>query len=194
MIARPMNLIAELTYRCPLRCPYCSNPLDYNRIRDGLDTAGWSRVFREASDLGAVHVGLTGGEPSARRDLEELVAAAAEAGLYTHLVTAGLPLDPERLAELQRRGLRSVQLSIQDARAPDSDRIAGTPSFERKLELAHATRGAAQEDQGRDPPARPGRRTGLGHHEGHRDRAVPPIRVGRRSPARARGLPERPTG
>jgi pyrroloquinoline quinone biosynthesis protein E len=140
MIPRPMNLIAELTYRCPLRCPYCSNPLDYGRIRDGLDTGDWDQVFREASELGAVHVGLTGGEPSTRRDLEELVAAAAAAGLYTHLVTAGLPLGAPRLAELQRRGLRSVQLSIQDAHAADSDRIAGTPSFERKLELARATR------------------------------------------------------
>jgi len=137
---RPLNLIAELTYRCPLRCPYCSNPLDYAAIRDGLDTAGWSRVFREAAELGAVHVGLTGGEPSTRRDLEDLVAAASQAGLYTHLVTAGLPLDGERLAELQRRGLRSIQLSIQDADAPRSDRIAGTTSFARKLELARKSR------------------------------------------------------
>jgi pyrroloquinoline quinone biosynthesis protein E len=96
--------------------------------------------MREASALGIVHVGLTGGEPSARRDLEPIVADAAQAQLFTHLVTAGTPLDPDRLAGLARLGLRSVQLSIQDALPEESDRIAGTPSFERKLAIARATR------------------------------------------------------
>ncbi len=135
-----MNLIAELTYRCPLRCPYCSNPLNHADIREGLDAESWGRVFREAAELGAVHVGLTGGEPSVRRDLEAIVAAAVGAGLYTHLVTAGMPLDEERLAGLRELGLRSVQLSIQDARAEASDRIAGTASFDRKLRLARKAR------------------------------------------------------
>jgi pyrroloquinoline quinone biosynthesis protein E len=137
---RLWNLIAELTYRCPLRCPYCSNPLDWARIRDALDADAWGRVFREAAALGAVHVGLTGGEPSARADLEAIVRHAAGAGLYTHLVTAGVPLDADGLARLREAGLKSVQLSIQDATAAASDAIAGTPSFERKLELARATR------------------------------------------------------
>jgi len=137
---RPWNLIAELTYRCPLRCPYCSNPLDHAEIRDGLDTAAWGRVFREAAALGVVHVGLTGGEPSARRDLEAIVRAAAEAGLYPHLVTAGVPLDPSGLAKLAGAGLRSVQLSVQDATAERSDAIAGTACFERKLAIARAAR------------------------------------------------------
>ena len=137
---RPYNLIAELSYRCPLRCPYCSNPTDHANTRDALDASAWARVFREAAALGVLHAGLSGGEPSVRRDLEAIVAAAADAGLFTHLVTAGTPLDAPRLAKLVDCGLRSVQLSIQDSRPEASDRIAGTPCFSRKLELARAVR------------------------------------------------------
>ena len=135
---RPYNLVAELTYRCPLRCVYCSNPLGFREVDDALDAAAWVRVFREAAELGAVHVGLTGGEPTLRRDLAEIVAGAAAAGLYTHLVTAGTPIRADGLRELQAAGLRSVQLSIQDAGAEASDEIAGAPAFERKLEFARA--------------------------------------------------------
>ena len=90
--------------------------------------------------MGVVHVGLTGGEPTARTDLEEIVAAAAEAQLFTHLVTSGMPVDPARLGRLARAGLRSVQLSIQDVKPEESDRIAGTASFDRKIAIARATR------------------------------------------------------
>jgi pyrroloquinoline quinone biosynthesis protein E len=107
---------------------------------EALDASAWARVFREAAALGAVHVGLTGGEPSTRRDLAEIVRAAADAGLYTHLVTAGLPLGPDGLAALRAAGLRSVQLSVQDADAASSDEIAGTACFERKLAFARAVR------------------------------------------------------
>ena len=137
---RPFNLIAELTYRCPLRCPYCSNPVDYAELRESLSAEDWGRVFREAAELGIVHVGLTGGEPSTRADLPEIVGHADAAGLYTHLVTAGMPIDGKGLGVLVDRGLRSVQLSIQDASEPDSDAIAGTRSFARKLECARAVR------------------------------------------------------
>jgi pyrroloquinoline quinone biosynthesis protein E len=136
----PLNLIAELTYRCPLQCPYCSNPIDLRAHRESLSAEDWGRVFDEAAALGVVHVGLTGGEPSTRRDLEEIVAHAVAADLYPHLVTAGLPLDPKRLEELARLGLRSVQVSIQDAEPDSSDRIAGTRSFQQKIavcEKAH---------------------------------------------------------
>ena len=133
---RPYNLVAELTYRCPLRCAYCSNPLGYRDVADALDTQAWRRVFGEAAALGVVHVGLTGGEPSARSDLRELVAAAAEAGLYTHLVTAGTPLSQPGLAELRRAGLRSVQLSLQDVQADDAAAVAGVRVHERKLACA----------------------------------------------------------
>jgi pyrroloquinoline quinone biosynthesis protein E len=137
---RPYNLIAELTYRCPLRCPYCSNPPGYAHVREALDAEAWARVFREAAALGVVHVGLTGGEPTTRRDLAEIVAAAHAATLYTHLVTAGLPIDGKGLAHLREAGLRSVQLSIQDSRADASDQLAGTTSFERKLAFAREVR------------------------------------------------------
>ncbi len=139
---RLWNLIAELSYRCPLRCPYCSNPLEWAAIRDGLDAGAWARVFHEAAQLGCVHVGLTGGEPSVRRDLGAIVAEAGAAGLYVHLVTAGVPLEPAALPELRDAGLRSVQLSLQDAEQGASDAIAGTPSFARKLAVARAV-GAA---------------------------------------------------
>jgi pyrroloquinoline quinone biosynthesis protein E len=138
--SRPYNLIAELTYRCPLRCPYCSNPLDYAKTRDQLSAQQWASVFSQAADLGVLHVGLTGGEPSARRDLPEIVSSAVEAGLYTHLVTSGIPLGRSGLPALKQRGLRSVQLSIQDAIPEASDRIAGTHCFEDKLDFARAVR------------------------------------------------------
>ncbi len=137
---RLLNLVAELTHRCPLQCPYCSNPLALAPRRDELDTATWTRIFREAADLGAVHLGLTGGEPSVRDDLPELVASARDADLYTHLVTAARPLDPAGLARLRTAGLDSVQISIQDAEAGPSDEIAGTESFAAKCALARATR------------------------------------------------------
>ncbi|HIF92050.1 MAG: pyrroloquinoline quinone biosynthesis protein PqqE [Myxococcales bacterium] len=136
----PLNLIAELTYRCPLQCPYCSNPIDFKKRREALSAEDWGRVFEEAASIGVVHVGLTGGEPSTRSDLEEIVEAAISADLYPHLVTAGLPLDPERLERLAKRGLRSVQVSLQDSTQEGSDRISGTPSFQKKLDLCRSTK------------------------------------------------------
>jgi pyrroloquinoline quinone biosynthesis protein E len=137
---RPWNLVAELTYRCPLRCVYCSNPLDFARVSDALDAPAWCDVFEQAAGLGVVHVGLTGGEPSARRDLEEIVAGAARAELHAHLVTAGTPLSERRLEALAAAGLRSVQLSFQDVDRDASDRIAGRSFFEQKLDCARAVR------------------------------------------------------
>jgi PqqA peptide cyclase len=133
---RPYTLVAELTYRCPLRCVYCSNPVDFARHADGLETADWLRIFREAEDLGVVQLNLTGGEPLLRRDLEALVEGARGLDLYTNLITSGIPLTRERLAGLKARGLDNVQVSVQDVTAAASDRIAGLRSFDRKLEVA----------------------------------------------------------
>jgi len=133
---RPYTLIAELTYRCPLRCVYCSNPLDYARHDAELETADWLRVFREAEDLGVVQLNLTGGEPLVRDDLETLITAARELDLYTNLITSGIPLRRERLERFRALGLDNVQVSVQDVRAAESDRIAGHRAFERKLEVA----------------------------------------------------------
>jgi len=133
---RPYTLVAELTYRCPLRCVYCSNPLDYARHGAELDTATWQRVFREAEDLGVVQLNLTGGEPLVRDDLEALIEEARRLDLYTNLITSGIPLRRERLARFRDLGLDNVQISIQDVAAPGSDRIAGLRSFDRKLAVA----------------------------------------------------------
>src|SRR5919197_3208283 len=128
--ARPYTLVAELTYRCPLRCAYCSNPLDYAGHADALTTDDWRRVFREAEELGVVQLNLTGGEPLVRDDLEALVEEAERLDLYTNLITSGIPLARTRLARLRDLGLDNVQLSIQDVTETDSDRIAGRRSFE----------------------------------------------------------------
>lgn len=130
---RPYTLIAELTYRCPLRCPYCSNPVDYARHADELDTETWLRVFREAEELGVVQLHFSGGEPLLRDDLERLVEEAARLELYTNLITSGLPLTRARLGLLKERGLNSVQVSMQSTHDMDADRIAGTSAFSRKL-------------------------------------------------------------
>jgi PqqA peptide cyclase len=134
--ARPYTLVAELTYRCPLRCVYCSNPLDWAGHADALTTEDWLRVLREAEELGVVQVNLTGGEPLLRDDLEALVEEAQRLELYTNLITSGIPLARERLERLKSLGLDNVQVSIQDVTAPASDRIAGLRSFERKLQVA----------------------------------------------------------
>jgi PqqA peptide cyclase len=134
---RPYTLIAELTYRCPLRCPYCSNPLDFARHGDEIDTNTWLRVFHEAEALGVVQLNFTGGEPLLRDDLELLIERASELELYTNLITSGIPLTFERLDRFRALGLNSVQVSIQSAKPTDSDRIAGAPCFHRKLEAMH---------------------------------------------------------
>jgi PqqA peptide cyclase len=132
----PYTLIAELTYRCPLRCPYCSNPVELAAAAAELSTDDWRRVFGEAAALGVLQVHLTGGEPLARRDLEALVARAREVGLYTNLITSGVPLARERLSALVAAGVDNVQLSVQDADAEGADRVAGYPAFAHKLEVA----------------------------------------------------------
>jgi pyrroloquinoline quinone biosynthesis protein E len=132
---RPYTLIAELTYRCPLRCPYCSNPVDWARRRKELDTPTWLRVLREAEDLGVVQLNLTGGEPLVRDDLELLIEGARQLDLYTNLITSGIPLTRARLEGFRARGLDNVQVSIQDVTAQASDRVAGYASFEKKLEV-----------------------------------------------------------
>ena len=120
----PIGLLAELTHRCPLQCPYCSNPVISNaRIRSST-TAEWQHVLRQAGEMGVLQMHLSGGEPTARKDLEEIVATASEAGLYTNLITAGVLLTRERLQKLAEAGLDHVQLSIQDVDPENADRIA----------------------------------------------------------------------
>jgi pyrroloquinoline quinone biosynthesis protein E len=139
VIEAPLALLAELTHRCPLRCPYCSNPVELARASAELTTADWARVLREAADLGCLQVHLSGGEPLARRDIAEIVAAAREAGLYTNLITAGVTLDAAKLATLKEAGLDHLQLSVQDAEAEGAERIGGMKgAHARKREAARA--------------------------------------------------------
>jgi PqqA peptide cyclase len=121
---RPYGLLAELTYRCPLHCPYCSNPVRAAE-KSELDTEEWKRVVREAATLGVLQIGFSGGEPLQRKDLELLVEVACEAGLYTNLITSGLGLSENRAARLRDVGLDNVQVSFQAAEAELADRIAG---------------------------------------------------------------------
>lgn len=135
-IPRPYTLIAELTYRCSLHCVYCSNPIEYPRQGNALNTDAWRRAFREAEELGVVQVHLTGGEPLLREDLEQLIMEARTLELYSNLITSGVPLERRRLITLQESGLDSVQLSFQAADACTSERIAGVGVFEHKLAVA----------------------------------------------------------
>ena len=133
---RPFGLLAELTYGCPLHCSYCSNPLDLDAHRQELTTAEWQRVLGEARELGVLQLHLSGGEPLLRRDLAEIVRSAGELGLYTNLITSALGLTRRRAEQLLAAGLDHVQISLQADEAALSDRLAGTPSFERKLVAA----------------------------------------------------------
>ena len=151
---RPYALLAEITYRCPLHCPYCSNPVAASLSEaprrpqgggysDGeLTTDEWKRVIREAAALGVLQIGFSGGEPVARRDLVELVRAARDVSLYINLITSGIGLDDDRLRALSDAGLDSVQLSFQSDQSDLSDEIAGARAHQRKLDVAAQIRAA----------------------------------------------------
>src|SRR5438067_297355 len=161
MIApRPYALLAEITYRCPLHCPYCSNPVSaslceaprrpqgggysqtHAQAKRELTTDEWRRVIREAAVLGVLQIGFSGGEPLVRRDLAELVRAAREANLYTNLITSGIGLDDDRVYALRDAGLDSVQLSFQSDEADLADEIAGARAHQRKMDVAAKIRSA----------------------------------------------------
>ena len=135
-VDRPFGLLAELTYGCPLHCPYCSNPLELAAYRDELATQEWLQVLAEARELGVLQLHLSGGEPLLRRDLAEIVRGAGELGLYTNLITSALGLTSRRAEQLRAAGLDHVQISVQADAAALSDRLAGSPSFGRKVSAA----------------------------------------------------------
>lgn len=133
----PMAMLAEVTHRCPLACPYCSNPVELTRADAELSPDEWARVFREAAALGVLQVHVSGGEPGARRDLAEIVAGARDAGLYVNLITSGIGITRARLEELDRAGVEHVQLSLQGIRPDMADRISGHPgSWDKKMAFA----------------------------------------------------------
>ena len=135
-IGPPLWLLAELTYRCPLHCVFCYNPVDFARDEAELSTGDWLRVLGEARALGAVQCGFSGGEPLQRDDLEILVAEARRLGYYTNLLTSGIGLNEERIARLKQAGLDHIQLSFQDSTREVNDFLSSTRTFDLKRKAA----------------------------------------------------------
>jgi pyrroloquinoline quinone biosynthesis protein E len=135
-VGLPLWFLAELTYRCPLQCPYCSNPLDYAQHKNELTTQQWCDVFDQARQMGAVQLGFSGGEPLVRQDLEQLVAHAHQKGFYTNLITSGMGLTEQRIAQLKQAGLDHIQISFQASDPVVNDALAGSKhAFEQKYEM-----------------------------------------------------------
>ncbi len=132
---QPRWLLAEMTYACPLQCPYCSNPVDFAKYKDDMSTADWIKVFREARALGATQLGFSGGEPLLRQDLEELITEARQLGFYTNLITSGIGLNKERIKAFKAAGLDHIQISFQSSDEAQNNFIAGTDSFQHKKEM-----------------------------------------------------------
>ncbi|HEY6823296.1 MAG TPA: pyrroloquinoline quinone biosynthesis protein PqqE [Steroidobacteraceae bacterium] len=135
-VGPPLWLLLELTYRCPLHCVFCYNPTDFARTGAELPTADWLRVLREARALGAVQLGLSGGEPLVREDLEAIVAEAHALGFYINLITSGVGLTRARIAALKAAGLDHIQLSFQDSSREMNDFLSSTRTFELKAQVA----------------------------------------------------------
>ncbi|HLY15823.1 MAG TPA: pyrroloquinoline quinone biosynthesis protein PqqE [Bryobacteraceae bacterium] len=138
---RPQALIAEITHRCPLHCVYCSNPLAMRPRGEEMPAGSWEHLFREAAELGVLHLHLTGGEPALRPDLEELVRAGRAANLYVNLITSGIGVSEQRMDALIEAGLDHLQLSFQDAQEAPANEYAGARAHARKLALAEVVRG-----------------------------------------------------
>jgi pyrroloquinoline quinone biosynthesis protein E len=139
----PIGMLAELTHRCPLQCPYCSNPTELLKANRELDTETWLYLFRQAADLGVLQVHLSGGEPTLRRDLEQLVAGLSSRGVYTNLITAGVGIVEGRIEALAEAGLDHLQLSFQGAKPATTELVSNhSGSHEKKLETARRARAA----------------------------------------------------
>jgi PqqA peptide cyclase len=132
----PLWLLLELTYRCPLHCAFCYNPTDFSRSGPELSTEEWLRVMREARALGAVQLGLSGGEPLSRDDLEVIVEEAHRLGFYTNLITSGVGLNEDRIRALKAAGLDHIQLSFQDSTRSMNDFLSSTRTFDLKSKVA----------------------------------------------------------
>jgi len=141
-IRQPLWLLAELTYACPLQCPYCSNPMDFAKIKSELSTEEWIEVFKQARAMGATQLGLSGGEPLVRPDIIELIRAARDMGFYTNLITSGIGLDATKAKEFKEAGLDHIQVSFQASSEDLNNLIAGTDAFKHKIEMAKAVKAA----------------------------------------------------
>ena len=136
----PLWLLAELTYRCPLQCPYCSNPLEIAKYNNELATKDWVRVMRQAREMGATQLGLSGGEPLVRKDLEEIIAEARKLGYYSNLITSGVGMDEERIKAFKEAGLDHIQISFQASHEELNNFLGGTKSFQHKYEMARVVK------------------------------------------------------
>jgi pyrroloquinoline quinone biosynthesis protein E len=137
----PLAALAEITHRCPLQCPYCSNPVELERASAELSTEDWKRLIDEVAGLGVLQIHFSGGEPLVRKDLVDLVGHSTAAGLYTNLITSGVLLDREKLYAFAKAGLNHVQISFQGPEAKDADIIAGfTGAHQKKREAARLVR------------------------------------------------------
>ncbi len=140
-VKAPLWLLAELTYRCPLQCPYCSNPLDFAQQEKELTTAQWIKVFEQAREMGAVQLGFSGGEPLVRKDLPELIRAARDLGFYTNLITSGIGLTQKKIDAFADAGLDHIQISFQASDETLNAALAGSAkAFQQKLEMAKAVK------------------------------------------------------
>lgn len=132
----PLWLLCELTYKCPLQCPYCSNPTDIAAYKDELSTDDWIRVMREARAMGSAQIGFSGGEPLVRKDLETLIAEARKLGFYSNLITSGVGMDEDRIKAFKEAGLDHIQISFQASNEELNNFLGGTKTFEHKIEMA----------------------------------------------------------
>jgi pyrroloquinoline quinone biosynthesis protein E len=130
---KPLWLVLELTYRCPLKCPWCNNPLDFDELKNELTTEEWKKVLRDARAIGSLQLGFSGGEPMLRPDLEELVDEGSRLGYYTNLITSGMGLSKDRLSELKRCGLKQIQVSLQHSNREKNDIMVGVQSHDEKM-------------------------------------------------------------
>lgn len=142
-VGPPLWLLAELTYRCPLQCPYCSNPLDFEQTKQELSTEQWIDVLRQGRELGAAQLGFSGGEPLVRQDLPELIAEARKLGYYTNLITSGLGLTEAKVDAFAEAGLDHIQVSFQASDSELNNAVAGSrKAFEQKLRMSQAVKAA----------------------------------------------------
>jgi pyrroloquinoline quinone biosynthesis protein E len=142
-VQAPLAVLAELSHRCPLQCPYCSNPVQLERASDELDTQAWCRVMDEAAAMGVYQIHFSGGEPTVRKDLEDLVKHANDIGLYTNLITSAVLLTKERVEKLAEQGMNHIQISFQDSEAANADRIGNFKGgHKKKIEVAGYVRAA----------------------------------------------------
>jgi len=139
---QPLWLLAEITYRCPLHCAFCYNPTDYDKhTKNELSTEEWIKALREARKMGAIQLGISGGEPLLRDDIEEIVAEAHKLGYYSNLITSGVGLTEKRIQAFKEGGLDHIQLSMHDITEEINNFITNTKTFELKKKVAAMIKG-----------------------------------------------------